>query len=191
MPQKEVTQMKKKKFCIVALISVLLTGCNMQSKHIDNPELYGEWESYLKIPSFLPKSINDYWVNNYSYTLDAYFDICYEIFLDLTVTEDQFTKMISETKAYQKYYEKEAYYCDGYSEIVFMDFYEVYHRENETSANVGWADIEKVIYNSETLNIIYVCFHANDTGVYDLDKVAYFNRFSINEEEYVKNLNQK
>ena len=59
---------------------------------------------------------------------------------------------------------------------------------NEIEPNVGWADIEKVIYNPETLNIIYVCFHANDTAVYKLDEVAYFNRFSILEEDYVKSI---
>lgn len=41
----------KKSFCFIALIiiGILLTGCDMQfgSKHIDDPEKYGEWESYL------------------------------------------------------------------------------------------------------------------------------------------------
>ena len=30
--------------------------------------------------------------------------------------------------------------------------------------------------------------NANDTGVYNLDEVAYFNRFSILEEDYVKSI---
>ena len=83
---------------------------------------------------------------------------------------------------------KDAYYSNGYTEIVFQDSYEVYHREDDVESNVGWADIEKVIYNPETLNVIYVCFHANDTGVYNLDEVAYFSRFSILEEDYVKSI---
>ena len=117
-------------------------------------------------------------------------DTCYEIFVDITViTENQFEELITEVKSHPNYaYEKEAYYCDGYVEIVFQDSYDIYHGENDGTENVGWADIEKIFYNSETLNIVYVCFHANDTGVYELDDVKYFNRFSIKEEEYVSNL---
>ncbi len=181
--------MKKKSVCSIFLIMVLmmLTGCEMQlgSKYIDKPEQYGEWESYLNIPSFLPASIDDYQVNSYSYTLLAYMDICYEIFVDISVTEEQFEQLIAEAKACPKYKgEKAAYYCDGYKEIVYQDYYDVFSKKG----NVGWADIEKIIYNSEMLNIVYVCFHSNDTAVYDLDKVAYFNRFSINENEYALNL---
>lgn len=183
--------MKKRVFCLILLvIGILLTGCqDMQfgSKYIDDPEQYGKWESYLKTPSFLPASIDDYQVNSYSYTLHSYMDICYEIFVDITVTEDQFDQLITEAKSHA-HDEKAAYYCDGYEEIVFQDTYDVYSGKNGDEKNVGWADIEKIVYNSETLNIVYVCFHANDTGVYKLDEVKYFNRFSIKEDEYVSNL---
>lgn len=184
--------MNKIRFLLVAVIMVLLlTGCEMQfgTKYVDNPNEYGKWESYLDIPSFLPASIDDYDVNSYSYTLYAYLDICYEIFLDVTVTEAQLSQLISEAKSNSEFVcEKSAYYCDGYFEIVLQDNYEIYHREDDSTLNVGWADIEKVIYNPETLNVIFVCFHANDTGVYNLDDVEYFNRFLIKEEEYVQNL---
>ncbi len=185
--------MKTKSFCLLMLliISLLLSSCDMGfgSKHIEDPQKYGSWESYLNIPSFFPSSIVDYQVNGYSYTLLAYMDICFEIFLDITVSPKQFEELIEEARSYaEEPCEKNAYYCDGYVELVFQDSYTVHRPEENIAENVGWADIEKIIYNPESLNIVYVCFHANDTGVYQLDKVAYFNRFSIQEKEYASNL---
>ena len=187
--------MKKKHSLIAMLVTLImifsLVGCDMQfgSKYITDPQKYGKWESYLDIPSFLPSEIDEYEVNSYSYTLLAYMDICYEIFVDISVTEEQFYQLIKNAEDHPDYlYKKDAYYSNGYTEIVFQDSYEIYHGKDGIESNVGWADIEKVIYNPETLNIIYVCFHANDTGVYNLDGVAYFNRFSILEEDYVKNI---
>ena len=176
---------------IILAIGSLIPGCDMQwgDKYVDTAQEYGEWESYLDVPSFLPDSIDDYQVNSYSYRLLAFMDICYEIFVDISVTEEQLDRLIASAKEHPDYRcEKEAYYADGYTELVFEDSYEIYHREADIEPNVGWADIEKIIYNAETLNVIYVCFHANDTGVYDLDDVAYFNRFSIQEEEYVASI---
>ena len=185
--------MKKFRFAIIPLLvaALMLTGCEFGfgSKYVVDPEEYGKWESYLEVPSFLPESIESYQVNAYSYTLLAYMDICYEIFLDLTVSEEQLEELISRAKAEGKdALERAAYYADGYYEIVLQDYYEVYHRESDHEALVGWADIEKVVYNPQTRNLVYVCFHANDTGVYNLDEVNYFNRFSIDEEEYALNI---
>ena len=186
--------MKKYRFvlvCLIIIIAITLTSCNKfwGAKYVTNPKKYGKWETYLDIPTFLPDSIEDYQVNSYSYTLYALMDICYEIFVDISVTEEQFYQLIKNAEDHPDYlYKKDAYYSTGYTEIVFQDSYEIYHREDDVEPNVGWADIEKVIYNPETLNIIYVCFHANDTGVYNLDEVAYFSRFSILEEDYVKSI---
>ena len=188
--------MKKKISCLIFLtvIALVFTGCDVGfgEKHVDDPEKYGEWESYLEIPSFLPSSIDDCQVNAYSYTLLAYMDICYEIFLDISVTEKQFEKLIYEAKQSPRYIgERAAAYCEGYFEIVFQDYYEISDFDSDTAKNVSWADIEKIVYNPKTLNIVYVCFHANDTGVYETASVAYFNRFSINEKDYVQILKSK
>ncbi len=196
--------MIKKALCmIVSIITALsLTSCHLVAggimvlllsifggtTYVDDPAEYGEWDSYLDIPSYLPDSIEDYEVNGYSYTLYSYMDVCYEIFLDISVTEEQLDRLIADAKSYGEYTESEAYYCDGYFEIVFEDYYRssdyVYSEEGVEEKNVGWADIEKAVYNPETLNIIFVCFHANDSGVYDLDDLEYFKRFSIDEKEY-------
>lgn len=178
---------------IATLIGMLNGGCEMQfgTKYVNDPLEYGKWESYLDIPSYLPDSIEDYQVNSYSYKLLAYMDICYEIFLDLTVTEEQFLELTTNAREYsENSIEKPAYYCEGYYEIIYEDHYSENDEENEVTRSVEWADIEKVVYNEKTLNVIYVCFHANDSDVYDLDEVEYFNRFSINEDEYILSLEE-
>ncbi len=179
--------------CRVSLTLVIclgFTGCDtgFGTKFEKDPREYGRWESYLDIPAFLPDEVDGYQVNGYSYALYAYMDICYEIFVDITATQAQLEQLLAEARSNPNYIgERAAYYCEGYYEITFQDCYEL-HTRNETQRSVGLADIEKVIYHPGTRNIIYVCFHANDTGVYPLDKVAYFQRFSIREEEYVKHL---
>ena len=176
---------------MMVVICMLLSGCNtvFGYKHEDNIKRYGKWETYLDVPSYLPASVSDYQVNGYSYTLYAYLDICFEIFLDITVTQEQFDQLVNEAKEYSNFVcEQEAYYCDGYTEIVYKDSYEIFRNEDATTENVGRAHIEKIIYNPETLNIIFVCFHTMDGDVYKLDDLAYFKRFSIKENEYVANL---
>ena len=180
-----------RKILFIPLVCLALTFASCGTTYETNPAKYGKWDTSLDIPSFLPKSIAEYEVNEYSYTLYSYMDVCYEIFVDITVTETQFNELITNAKNNDAYlHEKQAYYNEGYTEIVFQDVYTIYTGEHINPAtNVGWADIEKVIYNKKTLNVIYVCFHANDTGVYELSDVAYFNRFSIQQTEYVEMLN--
>lgn len=142
---------------------------------------YGQWGEDIEAPDFLPADVKDYTVNAYSYTLYSYMDTCYEIYLDITVEEDEFEPLLEQVRSYcDDYVEQKAPYCDGYMEIVFMDDYEPY----EDGEQVGQAAIEKVIYNPITNNIVYVAFHAKDTGVYPVKDVAYFNRFSITAEGY-------
>ena len=77
--------------------------------------------------------------------------------------------------------ERDAYYAEGYKEIVFRDEYEGLDEEN---GNIRWACIQKVIYNPEINNIVYECFYTEDSCVYALKDVVYFNHFSIDESEY-------
>lgn len=167
--------------CVVITMSACSSLLGVGTFYETSPERYGKWDTNLNVPSFLPESVENFTVNSYSYTLYSYMDVCYEIFLDVSVGEAEFAGLIDSARAYSdSYEEKRADYCDGFTEIVFMDDYE----QGENSENVGWADIEKVIYNPDTYTIVYVVFHANDTGVYDVADVAYFTRFSIKAQEY-------
>ena len=138
---------------------------------------------YVQVMDYLSESIDEYTVNEYSKTQYEYLDSCRELFLDLTVTEEQFSALIEEARS-GVYLERECYYAEGYYEIVYCDEYETFADDDR----VGLACIEKVIYNSETNNVIYECFHADDSSVYALEDVAYFRRFQIDEKEYVEYL---
>ena len=176
--------------CAVLLCAFFLS---MGTTYETSVSQYGAWKDDLEdVPSFLPESIEGYTVNAYSYTLYSYMDTCYEIFLDITVEETEFDRLLQEAKTYpNSYVERSADYCDGYTEIVFMDVYEKYQTDDpDDLEQVGWADIEKVIYNPHTSSIVYVVFHANDTGVYDVADVAYFNRFSINADDYFQKVSR-
>lgn len=185
----------KKIIAMALLICTVLAsaGCaeltGFGTVHMTEPEKYGKWERYHEAPSFLPETLDTDTVNAYSYTLYSYFDVCYEIFLDITVSQEQFGNLIERAKQYSDVYtETAADYAEGYTEIVFSDAYQRGELdEYDGLEQVGTAAIDKVIYRTDTCNIIYVSFHADDTGVYDVENVAYFNRFSILPEEYVKN----
>ena len=104
-------------------------------------------------------------------------------------TEEQLQEIIKDSRNNSNYrYEKNAFYNEEYKEIVFQDVYTIDYENGETTNNVGWADIDKIIYCEKTLNVIFVCFHANDSFVHDVDEVEYFKKFSIDQEEYVTNI---
>ena len=167
-----------KKWIASALMLAILfsfSGCvflfllTCKSERTDDPRDYYSDDCYEKITPWMPASLEPYTVNGFFFGMDLYLDLCYEIFLDLTVTEEQLESILSEARENMPLSERDAYYAQGYREIVFEDHY----------------DIEKVIYDPEALNVVFVCFHANDTGVYNLSDVAYFKRFDIRQEEYV------
>lgn len=170
----------------------LFSCSDVGSKFTDDPLDYGEIALFLTFPTYFPENLDGFVVNAYSYRLENYMDTCYEIFLDLTVTGAQLETLIAHVKDYKTYQEHSAYYQASYQEIVFENTYEVHQVAEDTSEEfprVGLADIEKVIYNEATGSIVFTCFHAHDTGVYRLDQLAYFSRFSINELEYIQHLN--
>ena len=180
--------MKKFKSLILTILIILtlpaFTACDFGSKRITDINKYGQFESYIELPHFFPHSVSNYTVNSYAYNLESWMDTCYEIFLDISVTESQFYSLLGS----QLNEGKQCYYASEFYEVVFQDFYEVYNDEFNDVQVVGYADIEKIIYNPTTFQIVFVAFHANDTGVYPLNDFAYFNRFNINENEYASYL---
>lgn len=176
----------KKALSLLLIFATLLglSGCDFGSKRITNVSEYGQVESYLALPDFFPASVEDYEVHAYAYHLESWMDTCYELFLDITVTQEQFDTLLSDFIQQGQ----EAWYASGYYEIVFEDFYDVYEKDGSGEQVVGFADIEKIIYNPELRRIVFVALHANDTGVYPLKDVAYFNRFGIDEIEYAAHI---
>lgn len=166
----------------------LLTGCAVGTIRESSVEKYDCLKEYHDTPTSLPNKIGDYTVNDYSYTLYNYLDTCYEIFLDITVTEEEFNTLITAAKEYSdSYAERTVPYADGYTEIVFCDEYAQGNVDKQDhSEQAGTAKIDKILYNAEMLNMIYVSFHTDDTDVFDMENIAYFNRFTIQPDQYIE-----
>ena len=176
---------------LIALFSATLISCEARklgfgSQTITDPAEYGNF-GVIDAPVFFPKSIDGCKVNSYSYILRLYLETCYEIFLDLTVSADKLDSLVASAKIAGGFkYEREAYYAAGYRELVFCDYYEPGTQNDDGNNQVGYAWIEKVIFNPDTGNIIYVSFIANDWSVYSLSEVEYFKKFGIKEAEYTE-----
>lgn len=170
-------------FLLALLLPLLFAACDFGDMHTDDPKQYSRKDGEITV-GYFPETLDGYTVNSYSYTTYRYMDTCTEIFLDLTVSEEQLQSLLSQVKNYPRSHtEQKAYYDSNYNEIVFCDTYSV--SEYSDNRNVGNAEITKVIYNEKTHNIIFEYFYAFDSGVYPLNKVAYFQRFHINEQEYI------
>lgn len=170
--------------CLAAIVA-LCCGCAFGTKYVTDIAQYGKIEHADAFPSFFPKTVDDLTVNDYRYTLYSFMDTCYEIFLDVTVTEAQLEQLIASAKTCgMAYAEQEAYYAEGYREIVFTNAYRL--DSTDGSENVGNAKIDKVVYHPQTGHIVFESFDAFDSGVYPLDEVAYFVRFDIDQEEYAR-----
>ena len=180
---------KKSLFSLIMILCIFLSSCGgVGSFRTDDANEYLK-DLAIKPCSFLPETIEQYKVNKYVCTKHVYLDDCQEIYLDITVTKEQLKKIIDESQNNSNYkYEKDSYYDEEYKEIVFEDIYRISYENGEETNDVGWADIDKIIYCEKTLNVIFVCFHANDSYVHNVDEVEYFKRFSIDQKEYVANI---
>lgn len=176
----------------MGLTAILALFASFEEDSVQDPAKYGEFSDYVELPVWFPESIAEYEVKGYSYRLLAYMDICYEVYVNAILSPEQFDEILDEalnTRGLR--YEQEAYYADGFYELVFEDEYSVYDddEDDEDEKCVGWATVEKLVYNPDTYEVVFECLHAHDTGVYPLLEVAYFNRFGIDETEYVAHAN--
>lgn len=174
----------------MGLTAILALLASFEEENVQDPAKYGEFSEYVELPTWFPKSIEEYEVKGYSYRLLAYMDICYEVYVNAILSPEQFETVLDQAlNARGLRYEQEAYYADGFYELVFEDEYSVYDDGDEEEKCVGFATIEKLVYNPTTYEVVFECLHAHDTGVYPLSDVAYFNRFDIDETEYAQSAN--
>ena len=166
---------------LALILSVLLSLAGCEKYTVDVAE-YGQVANYITFPDYFPESLDDYQVNGYSYRLYAYLDICYEICLDITAEKEEMESMLTEAKTKRTVYlEREASYANGYYELVFCDDFAANDPEGDT---IGEADVEKIVYDPVTGDMVFVRIYAVDAGMYPLKELAYFNRFDINAENY-------
>jgi hypothetical protein len=156
------------------------------SYYTEDVSEYGEYVKKYEAPDFLPDTLDDVTVVKYCYTAEAYFSRAVEIYLEVTVPEENFDDYIKDIMDSEKSHNtKTAYYDSSYIEIIFKDDYEIYEYEEDEMQMVGIADVQKVIYSPETYTVIFECLYVDESAVLYLDQVVYFARFEIDEYEYV------
>ena len=152
------------------------------SYYTEDVSEYGDYVKKYEAPAFLPDTLDDVTVVKYCYTVEAYFSRAVEIYLEVTVPEENFNDYISDIMSSdQTHTTKTAYYDPTYTEIIFKDEYEIYEYEEI----VGLADVQKVIYSPDTCTVIFECLYVDESALLYLDQVVYFARFEIDEYEYV------
>jgi len=170
---------------LALILSVLLSLAGCEKYTVDVAE-YGQVANYITFPDYFPESVDTYEVNGYSYRLYSYMDICYEIYLDVSVEKEEMDRLIAVAKEKRPAYsEWEADYANGYREIIFQDVFTSYDPEAEA---VGEADIEKIVYDPDTGDMVFVRIYSVDAGVYPVAELAYFNRFDISAETYAEDI---
>ena len=173
----------KKLLALILSILLSLAGCE---KYTIDVAQYGQVANYITFPDYFPEAVDTYQVNGYSYRLYSYMDICYEIYLDISVEIEEMERLIATAKEKRPVYsEGEADYARGYREIVFRNAFTPYGPEAKT---VSEADIEKIVYDPDRGDMVFVRIYSVDAGVYPVAELAYFNRFDISAETYTENI---
>ena len=166
------------------------TGLYTDDYYTDSKDDYGKYQNTAELPEFFPKNLDGLTVNSYGYRDMSFGDSSYEIFLCVTVPdEDAFYAMIDKglTNSKMKVHTA-AFYNSEYMEIIFEDSYLIYEDadvEDTYGELVGAANIAKIIYSEKTKCIVYEYLLVDDTGIYYVDDIMYFNFFSITESDYV------
>lgn len=156
------------------------------SYYTEDVSEYGDYVKKYEAPDFLPDTLDDVTVVKYCYTVEAYFSRAVEIYLEVTVPEENFNDYISDIMSSdQTHTTKTAYYDPTYTEIIFKDEYEIWEYEDDGTQIVGLADVQKVIYSPDTCTVIFECLYVDDYATLLIDQVVYFARFEIDEYEYV------
>ena len=158
----------------------LLSGLKDVSESTEDPAKYGDFHNDVKLPAYYPKSISNYKINGFSYKIEKNSTLCYEIFLDLTLSEDDFNLLIANVNADSRSKTvKSAYHSSEYKEIVFSDIFEYDYQEYVLDSN-----IEKVIYKDSEFRIIFVLLYTEELAYYPADNIEYFKKLNIDPQKY-------
>ena len=169
----------KKLLAVILSVILSLAGCENYTADV---EKYGQVANYITFPDYFPEMLDDYQVNRYSYRLYSYMDICYEIYLDITVAPEEAEQLLTEAKTKRPdWSEREATYAEEYYELVFCDQFALNGQGGDT---IGQANIEKIVYDPTAGNMVFVRIYAVDAGMYPVAELAYFDRFDIHAETY-------
>lgn len=175
--------------CLGILASPFTNTDSGTQDRVRSPEEYGKFYKKIQIPSYYPNSISEYTVNSYYYAVEEHSELCYEIFLDITVSESEFNTLLQSVKSDGR--EKKigtAYHSTEYLEIIFNNDYTPSYSYYGTVEN---ANIEKVIYNEAEGRIIFVLLYVGEDGIYGINEIEYFKKLKISYDKYTNGDNNK
>lgn len=174
--------------CAFIIISSLLN--TDVSEKVTDPGEYGSFHDDVDIPSYYPKSLSGYTVNDYCYVIEKNSYLCYEIYLDITVPKEAFSSILSAVSADSRNKTvKDAYHSVNYKDVIFSDEFELALGGYINTVNS--ANIEKVIYNEAESRIIFVLINLEKYSYYSTDDIQYFTKLGIDPEKYLSQKNNE
>ena len=174
--------------CAFIILSALFNSD--VSETVTDPDEYGNFHDEVELPSYYPGSLSGYTVNDYCYVIEKSSHLCYEIYLDITVSSEAFTQILgavgadSRTKTV-----KNAYHAFDYKDVIFSD--SIDFALNGYTNSVNKANIEKVIYNESESRIIFVLLYIEENSYYNADDIQYFDKLNIDPEKYLSQKNNE
>ncbi len=163
---------------ILLLLGALDAG--RQASYTTDINNYGVYDYPEYMPDYFPKEITDKMTPvKYSYYFDYSWDWCYELYLEVEMTEEEY-------QSYKTKYENElveCWYDKDYKEYIMSDELNHYNNQDgEDYANGPW--IEKIIFNDDDKVVIFWALCGIDPFYYE--NSAFFESFSVDPQEYEK-----
>ena len=161
----------------ITMISALQSNAFLIS-HTTDVNNYGIYDDeYMKIDHF-PEQITDNMIPvHYSYYYDYTWDYCYELYLEVKITDGEYESIKSKYESELK----DCFYASNYSEYVISDYTNNYIRE-DGSCYMNSPHIRKIIFNDSDQTIIFVSICGIDPFYYE--NSYYFERFNLDPIEY-------
>lgn len=161
----------------LTLISAMQSSFDAKS-HTTDVNNYGIYDSEYMMIEHFPENITDNMTPiYYSYYYDNSWDYCYELYLEVEITDNEYEN-------FKTQYEdglKNCFFASDYKEYVFFDNPQNYINE-DGSYYMNSPNIRKIIFNDKDKTVIFVSICGIDPFYYE--NSYYFKRFNINPIEY-------
>ncbi|MBQ4510190.1 MAG: DUF3267 domain-containing protein [Clostridia bacterium] len=163
----------------LSFLSVIQTSLCIKSytTDVNNYGVY-DYPEYMA-DDYFPEKITDSMTPIcYSYYLDGFFDVVYELYLEVQMTETEYEK-------YKSQYEnelKDFFFASEYSEYVISDETSMYTTYSFEENYMDSPDIRKILFNDKDDTVIFISIYGLDPFYYE--NSYYFKRFNLDPMEY-------
>ena len=157
---------------LLLLVIAVFLGANATS-HTTDIKNYGSYDDIChEVTAFLPEQITeDMTPIRYSYYYDASWDIVFEVYLEVKMTDDAYEALKAEYSDSLTDFQ----YAEGYEEYSISD--NMLEDLSDDGKWIGNPDISKIIFNDADKIVIFELMHGHDP--FYLENSAYIDRFNI------------